>query len=241
MCGRAPSSPTLPAICPRRASRSAMFQAMPDLPRSWRSPRWNRPARRSAGSRRPLCRRAWWIAGWTICCSGSRSWGRWRRSPSPSCHRPPPRSARLRIVAFPSAAAAKQAAIGGNVAAAALGLSSTIGDLREGRLVGLGIAATNRADAFPDMPPLRESGLDLSAVIRRGLAAPVGLPESIAQRLSHALEAVVEDLEFHDQADTNGFVAGWQDGATWMAKAQDERGELARLWKTEPWLQEAAE
>jgi len=148
---------------------------------------------------------------------------------------------RLNIVAFPSAAAAKQAAIGGNVAAAALGLSSTIGDLREGRLVGLGIAATNRADAFPDMPPLRESGLDLSAVIRRGLAAPVGLPESIAQRLSHALEAVVEDLEFHDQADTNGFVAGWQDGATWMAKAQDERGELARLWKTEPWLQEAAE
>ncbi len=148
---------------------------------------------------------------------------------------------RLNIVAFPSAAAARQAAIGGNVAAAALGLSSAIDDLREGRLVGLGIAATNRADAFPDMPLLGESGLDLSAAIRRGLAAPVGLPVSFVQRIGRALEAVVEDLEFHDLADATGFVSGWRDGASWVAEAQDERGELARLWETEPWLQEGAE
>ena len=63
---------------------------------------------------------------------------------------------RLNIVAFPSAAAARQAAVSGNVAGAALGLSNAVGDLREGRLVGLGLAATNRAEAFPDMPLLRE-------------------------------------------------------------------------------------
>jgi tripartite-type tricarboxylate transporter receptor subunit TctC len=148
---------------------------------------------------------------------------------------------RLNIVAFPSATAARQAAVAGNVAAAALGLSAAIGDLREGRLAGLGIAATNRADAFPDMPPLRDSGLDLSAAIRRGLAAPAGLPEPVARRLVAALQAVVEDLEFHDQADTSGFVATWRDGASWSAEASDERAELARLWATEPWLQEGAE
>ena len=148
---------------------------------------------------------------------------------------------RLNIVAFPSAAAARQAAVAGNVAAAALGLSQAIGDLREGRLVGLGIAATNRADAFPDMPPLRDSGLDLSAVIRRGLAAPAGLSEAVAGRLRAALQAVVEDLEFHDHADTSGFVAAWRDGADWTAEAQDEWADLAKLWSTEPWLQEGAE
>jgi tripartite-type tricarboxylate transporter receptor subunit TctC len=148
---------------------------------------------------------------------------------------------RLNIIAFPSAAAARQAAVGGNVAAAALGLSSAIGDLREGRLVGLGIAATNRADAFPDMPPLRDAGLDLSAVIRRGLAAPVGLPEAVASQLDYALEAVVEDLDFHDHAEAAGFISSWRDGATWTAEAKDERAELAKLWATDPWLQEAAE
>ncbi len=147
---------------------------------------------------------------------------------------------RLNIVAFPSAAAARQAAVAGNVAAAALGLTDAIVDLREGRLVGLGIASASRTDAFPDLPPLRDSGLDLSAVIRRGLAAPAGLPEPIARRLSHALQAVAEDPEFHDRADTSGFVPTWRDGATWASEARDERDELAKLWATEPWLQEGA-
>jgi tripartite-type tricarboxylate transporter receptor subunit TctC len=147
---------------------------------------------------------------------------------------------RLNIVAFPSAAAARQAAVAGNVAAAALGLSNAINDLREGRLVGLGVAASNRADPFPDMPSLRDSGLDLSAVIRRGLAAPAGLSEPIARRLTHALQSIVEDPEFHDEADTAGFVPNWRDGATWAAEARDEHAELAKLWATEPWLQEGA-
>jgi tripartite-type tricarboxylate transporter receptor subunit TctC len=145
---------------------------------------------------------------------------------------------RLNIIAFPSAAAARQAAVSGNVAAAALGLSNTVGDLREGRLVGLGLAAANRADAFPDMPLLRESGLDLSAVIRRGLAAPVGLPEALVRQVTIALQAVIEDPAFRDHADTSGFVADWRDGAGWTAEAHDEHDELAKLWATEPWLQE---
>jgi tripartite-type tricarboxylate transporter receptor subunit TctC len=148
---------------------------------------------------------------------------------------------RLNIVAFPSAASARQAAVAGNVAAAALGLSSAIGDLREGRLVGLGIAATTRADAFPDMPPLRDSGLDLSAVIRRGLAAPAGLAEAVSRRLAAALQAVVDDAEFRELADAGGFVAKWRDGTSWTADAEAERTDLAKLWATEPWLQEGAE
>ena len=149
---------------------------------------------------------------------------------------------RLNIVAFPSAAAARQAAVAGNVAAAALGLSDAIGDLREGRLVGLGIAAANRADAFPDMPPLRDFGLDLSAVIRRGLAAPAGLPE--ADRASASVPPCRRSSR--TSSSTNrptavGFVPTWRDGATWTAEAEDERAELARLWATEPWLQEGAE
>jgi tripartite-type tricarboxylate transporter receptor subunit TctC len=147
---------------------------------------------------------------------------------------------RLNIVAFPSAEAARQAAVGGNVAAAALSLSNAIGELREGRLVGLGIAAKNRADVFPDMPPLRDSGLDLSAVIYRGLAAPVGLPTAMAERLRTAMQAVVADPEFHEQADSIGFIPSWIDGVTWAARAELERAELSRLWATEPWLQEGA-
>ena len=44
----------------------------------------------------------------------------------------------LKIVAFPTAAKARQAAVAGQVAAAALGLSNAIDDLRASRLLGLG-------------------------------------------------------------------------------------------------------
>lgn len=148
---------------------------------------------------------------------------------------------RLNIVAFPSAAAARQAAVAANVAAAALGLSHVIGDLRDGNLVGLGIAATDRAVAYPDMPPLRDSGLDLSAAIRRGLAAPAGLPEPNRQALVIALKAVAEDPEFRTYADASGLAVAWQDGPNWTAEARDQWTELAKLWSTEPWLQEGEE
>jgi tripartite-type tricarboxylate transporter receptor subunit TctC len=148
---------------------------------------------------------------------------------------------RLNIIAFPSAAAARQAAIAGNVAAAAVGLSSAIGDLREGRLAGLGIAAMNRADAFPDLPPLRDSGLDLSAMIRRGLAVPTGSPDTALAWLRSALHAIADDPAFHDLAHDGGYAVGWRDGNAWTAEAEAERTELARLWMTEPWLQEGSD
>jgi tripartite-type tricarboxylate transporter receptor subunit TctC len=93
---------------------------------------------------------------------------------------------------------------------------------------------------FPDMPPLRDSGLDLSAAIHRGLAAPAGLPQEMVDRLRAAMQAVVADPEFHEQADSIGFIPTWIDGPSWSAKAETERVELARLWATEPWLQEGA-
>jgi tripartite-type tricarboxylate transporter receptor subunit TctC len=147
---------------------------------------------------------------------------------------------RLNIVAFPSAAAACQAAVAGNVAAAALGLSSAIGDLREGRLMGLGIAAENRTDAFPDMPPLLDSGIDLSAAIWRGLAAPTGVADDVAERLVRAMKALVEDADFRQLANTAGFIANWLDGASWTQEAKDEHARLTELWATEPWLQEGS-
>ncbi len=143
---------------------------------------------------------------------------------------------RLNIVAFPSVEAARQAALAGNVAAAALGLASAIGDLREERLVGLGVAAKNRAEALPDLPTRRDSGLELSAFIRRGLVGPAGM--DAADQVRAALRAVVADEAFGERARDGGFIATWIDEAQWTAIVAAEREELAKLWATEPWLQE---
>jgi tripartite-type tricarboxylate transporter receptor subunit TctC len=148
---------------------------------------------------------------------------------------------RLNIVTFPSAAAARQAAVGGNLAAAALGMADVIDDLREGRLAGLGIAAEDRAGALPDMPALNEAGLNLAAHITRGVAAPAGMANDVADRLAAALQAVVADPGFREQAEASGFQVAWIDGPAWTAMVDEERARLASLWATEPWLQSAGQ
>ncbi len=142
----------------------------------------------------------------------------------------------LNIVTFPSAAAARQAALARHVAAAVLGLSDAIEALRAGTLTGLGIAARTRADSFPDMPLLRESGLKFTAVIRRGLAAPAGLADDVAGAVASALQEVTADPEFRAQADAGGFAVTWLDGAAWSTQTSAERTDLAKLWQADPWL-----
>jgi tripartite-type tricarboxylate transporter receptor subunit TctC len=143
---------------------------------------------------------------------------------------------RLTIVTFPSAAAARQAVLSGNVSAAALGLTDVIGPLRDGRLHGIGLAARNRFGMLPDMPVLEEAGLPLAAVIRRGLAAPAGLPQDLAGRLIDALRTLVLDPDFRQHADEVGFVPVWTDAKAWSRIAEAERTDLANLWRTDPWL-----
>jgi tripartite-type tricarboxylate transporter receptor subunit TctC len=146
---------------------------------------------------------------------------------------------KLNIVAFPSAAAARQAALAGNVAAACLGLGDALEGLRDGRLAGLGIAAHTHFDAFPDMQLLHDSGLELYAFIRRGLAVPRAAPDDVVALYAAALRSVVADPEFVAQGQSDGFAAEYLDGETWTRRTRGERAELAELWRHDPWLASA--
>lgn len=143
---------------------------------------------------------------------------------------------KLNIVAFPSAAAARQALIGGNVTAAALGLSDVIAALRDDTLVGLGIAARKRSGIVPDMPLLSEAGVPLSAWIRRGLAVPADTPHAAVEALTASLHAVADDPAFREAAEAMGLLAAWSDSASWTAQVGHERDELTAMWAADPWL-----
>jgi tripartite-type tricarboxylate transporter receptor subunit TctC len=136
----------------------------------------------------------------------------------------------LAVVAFPSAFAARQAVRAGTACAAALALSDTIDDLRDGRLVGLGITASSRADVFPDIAPMADAGLGLSMAILRGLATRTDLSEAMARRLLDALGGVAADPEFRAEADANGFQVAWIEGTAWSTAARSARDDLSALW-----------
>jgi tripartite-type tricarboxylate transporter receptor subunit TctC len=143
---------------------------------------------------------------------------------------------RLNIVIFPSSAAVRQAVLAGNVSAAALGLSAVIGDVRDGTLSAIGIAAKRRFGLLPDAPVLDEAGIPLSAFIRRGIAVPAGTPGDVIATLAAAMRAVTEDDAFREQAEAAGYYAVWADGATWRAQMETEQAVLLKLWETNPWM-----
>jgi tripartite-type tricarboxylate transporter receptor subunit TctC len=142
----------------------------------------------------------------------------------------------LNIVTFPSAAAARQAVLARNVSAAALGLSEAIGPLRDGSLSAIGIAARRRFGLLPDAPVLDESGIPLSAFIRRGIGVPAGTPPEATAALLVAIRAAAQDGAFAEQGEGKGYYAGWAEGAAWLTQMQTEQAALAKLWETNPWL-----
>ena len=142
----------------------------------------------------------------------------------------------LNIVTFPSSEAARQAVRAGNVSAAALGLSAVIGDLREGELSAIGIAGRRRFGLLPDTPVLDESGIPLSAFIRRGIAVPAGTPVDATAALLDVIRQVAQDGAFAEQAEAGGYYAAWADGAEWLAQMQTEQVALTKLWESNPWL-----
>ena len=142
----------------------------------------------------------------------------------------------LNIVTFPSADAARQAVLAGNVSAAALGLSWAIGDIRDGTLTALGVAAKRRFGLLPDTPVLDEAGIPLSAFIRRGIAVPADTPPDVVAPLLEAIRAAAQDEAFGEQAGAKGYYAAWAQGPDWLAQMQTEQAALARLWDTNPWL-----
>ncbi len=142
----------------------------------------------------------------------------------------------LNIITFPSSEAARQAVLDGNVSAAALGLSAAIGDLRDGALSAVGIAAGRRFGPPPDASALDEGGIALSAFITRGIGVPAGTPPYAVASLVNAIRTVAQAGPFAEQAEESGYYAAWAEGADWLAQMRAEQAVLAKLWETNPWL-----
>ncbi len=138
-------------------------------------------------------------------------------------------------VHFPSAAAARMAALSGNVAAALLHLPDALPALRDGRLVALGIASPERSPLLPDAPTLTEAGLPLVAATQRGFMVPAGIPLARTGALVEALRNAAADPEFAAQADSLGITPRVLVAEEWGAVATRDLAALRLRWESTPW------
>lgn len=100
---------------------------------------------------------------------------------------------KINAVPYRGAGPALTDTIAGVVPAMLDSLPSAGGHIRSGALRGIAVSAATRSARFPDLPTLKEGGVDVVSNAWFGLSGPAGLPEQITERLAAAVQAVLSD------------------------------------------------
>jgi len=97
------------------------------------------------------------------------------------------RKANLKFIHVPYNGPMIADVISGVVDFGSLVMSTVVGNIQGGKLLGLAVASDKRLQDFPDVPTFRELGFDISAVNWLTLSGPAGMPEPLVRRINHAV------------------------------------------------------
>jgi tripartite-type tricarboxylate transporter receptor subunit TctC len=109
-------------------------------------------------------------------------------------------------VPFPGAAPILTSTVAGHTLVAYIGLPSAIPHIKEGTLRALAVTSPKRSPIVPDVPTLRESGLeDQETELIIGAVAPAGTPKPIVDLLARELIRIVALPDVTEKLMTLGF------------------------------------
>jgi tripartite-type tricarboxylate transporter receptor subunit TctC len=104
--------------------------------------------------------------------------------------------------------------------------------IEAGKASSLAVMAKARNPQFPDLPTLQEAmGINYDTGAWRGFAAPKGLPQPIATKLTAALKKVYDSKEYQDFMSSRGFGVIWGDAdrfAAFMDESDKKMGEAMK-------------
>ena len=83
-------------------------------------------------------------------------------------------------------------------------LPSPLGQIRGGRLRALAVTSAQRAPAAPEVPTLRESGVNIEAIIWLGLGGPAKLPSDVVAKIFDAMKQVAVDADLQKRMSDMG-------------------------------------
>lgn len=117
------------------------------------------------------------------------------------------------------------ALLSGAIDMGVLNVASGRKHLEGGALQGFAIAANERSKHLPDMPTLKELGVDMEFALKRGIVAPKGTPPEVVEMWSQVFKAAAENPELLAQLEAKGTDVNWQGPADYRAWAEGLFGE----------------
>jgi len=103
---------------------------------------------------------------------------------------------KVRVVPYKSDAEILAAVLGGHVDVGGFNVGNAAEQVLAGKIRALGVMAEKRYPDLPDVPTLKEQGYDVISDSSRGIVAPKGIPDEVAQKLGDAFRKISQDPEF---------------------------------------------
>jgi tripartite-type tricarboxylate transporter receptor subunit TctC len=135
----------------------------------------------------------------------------------------------LTLVPYRGGGQAIQDVATGTVHGVFLSWPAGAGLVQGGQVRALGVAAEERFPLFPDVPTLREQGLDIVATFWWGLLGPAGLPPAIRRRLADVSSAALQGAGIPERLASLGVGADIRDGDAFQAFIERESARWAEV------------
>ena len=118
------------------------------------------------------------------------------------------------FIVFNSGGEVNAALMGGHIDLAVSNPGEALELAKAGKVLTLGVFAEKRLAGAPDVPTLREQGIDAIYVQNRGLVAPGGIPEDARKVLEDAMLKYTKTKIYKDYLAEGMLSEAWMDGPT---------------------------
>ncbi len=116
---------------------------------------------------------------------------------------------KFKYVPFDGTRERMTALLSGSIKLGTLNVASGRKYLEGGELKAFGIAAESRSKHLPNLPTLKEQGVDLIYALKRGIVAPKGTPKDKIDHWSQIFKKAAEDADLKKAMDAKGTDVKW--------------------------------
>ena len=137
----------------------------------------------------------------------------------------------LNYIVFNSGGEVNAALMGGHIDLAVSNPGEALELAKANKVRLLGVYSEKRLAGAPDVPTLKEQGLDVTYVQNRGLVAPAGIPEDARKTIEVAFQKYMKSETFKKYVAENMLSEAWMDGPTfgkWLDKEHTRYSELLK-------------
>jgi tripartite-type tricarboxylate transporter receptor subunit TctC len=136
---------------------------------------------------------------------------------------------KLTHIAYQGEAPAVMGLLSDQIEATTVSFTPTAQHIAAGKLRVLGVMADKRAKQYPNVPTLKERGINASFSVWRAIGGPKGLAPEVVSKLNDVFKKVAADPDFQTMLNKQSVDVVFQDGPTFASALAREDAELSGL------------